>query len=409
MATCLAEITADLQSGAINEYPIVTTNVGVPVTFSPTVKQKLYLATNQQESIVCNLTVQVASLCSITFFRLSDNRTTITNVGGVTTSESITNFQKDLTPGEYFICFAASFSEVVGTFKATFSGFIVETRLPAKGYAGEYAVGDLKTYKVEKFCNEPMTFELISGELPPGCVLQPDGRIIGYLPNLDCLEDHAEYSPSINWFYEDHDSKWRPIPRRWVFRAKVTLVNFPHVTHEQNFAIEVHNDWSKDRDAFMLDADKGFDRYRTIQAIELKAQVDTHQFECPPPEPTPPKQIAPVEECCSCGSVDINRDLAFVEWYLKDYAVSPTPEIAAFVENFKSTQKYKQIAEIYGKDTALTTELINTAIQISTPSDGKRSVNDIDYLFLEIGKRLNMNLPTEAFGYTGEELKVTMK
>lgn len=403
MATCLVEITADIASGAVLDYPIIATGVSIPFVFSPASKSKFVLTTSKQETIVCQLGVVNSGPVSVTFFKLNDGGKGVTSVGGVTTSDNSTSFQKDVTPGTYYICVSSSTVSSSGTFTCFFSGFVSQTRLLPKCYSGEVLISDLTIKKRERFCNEPMTFELISGELPPGCTLQPDGSIRGTLPDLDCIDlDEKAYSPSINWFFEDSEDRTHPIPRRWRFRARVTLVNYPYVYAEENFSIDVHNNWSKDRDAFMAKATDGFDRYTDIEVKTPVEKVDPNQIVkaiAVPSEVQPSNFI----DCPSCGNADINRDAEFVSWYIYEYVESTNPQLEDFVDKFKSTNKFKEIARIYGEDT-LTQEAINNIIINTIPTDGTRSPGDIDALFLSLGHKLNMKLPVEAIGHSGVTL-----
>lgn len=404
MATCIVDITADIASGDVYSYPLATTGVSIPIVFSPSSKAKVTITTSKQETIVCNLSVVNSGNITATFFKVNDDGLTVTNMGGVSTSDNTTIFQKDVTPGTYHVCFASSTVTTDATFTCFFSGFVSETRLHARGYAGEALIAELKISKRERFCNEPMTFEFVSGELPPGCELQSDGSIRGKLPDLDCIDENGEFSPSVNWFYEDSEEGWRPIPRRWLFRARVRLVNYPYVTAEENFSIDVHNDWTKDRDAFMKDAEKGFDRETMVEVVSQPAVIDKNQFVT---QPDTTAQAIEEANCPVCGNSDLNKDAEFVSWYVNDYQTDSTATISAFIEKFKTTNKFKQLESAL-KGTADSESVINNIITESLPDDGMRSLDDIDYMFLSVGRKLNMKLPTESIGYSGEHFEAKL-
>lgn len=435
--TCISEITADLISGDWMSYLFASTAIPVPLDFAPGVRQKILLSTSKQESIICNLFIEVTTLVNVTFYKINDDGISATNVGGVTASDNNTTFQKDLTPGTYILCFTSIYAPVLGSFTATYSGFITETRFYPRARAGEMLLATLKTRPVDRICREPFYFTFIDGVLPPGCTFRPDGIVYGPLPNLDCnlpdvvpevyiayageamlvkfkgdkdppkqlhhVPSTYEWSPSINWFYEGEKKQWRPIPKRWQFRARVTMVNFPTVYAEENFSIDIYNDWSKDRDAFMKNADKGFDREREIVVDTPKPTLDRNQFVLSVSTPdTRKKEIKPVVSSC-CGDNKYSRDLEFMSWYINEYAAVLSKDVKLFVEKFKETNRFKDILGTSSINISVIDGIINSSIS------SLRSVEDVDYLFLEVGKRLNSLMPYEALGYTDTKFSVEVK
>ncbi len=379
MATCSVEITQDLVSGDAGSYPVFATNVPQAFSFGPSTKAKGYLNTNQQETIVCTWAFTGSpSNVTIAFFKVNTDGISVTSQGSVTTTDPTLTFQKDLSPGEYILCFSSPFAASTGTFTAVYSGYISSARLRGSAHAGEAMLGELTIKRAAKVCAEPMVFELVSGELPLGCTLGPDGILEGVMPNLDA-EGVGDASPSINWFRENADGEWESVPRRWTFKAKVSLLNFPDVFAVEQFYIDIHNNWTVDKLAFMADAAAGFDR---------TTQVTT--------------QVAPVSMVdASCDCVDTSQKAEFDRW-VKDSGSAMSAETQQFVNSFKASTRYNDLAIMYG----LKPEgAVNTINKSREPDNGIRNQSDIDSIFLQLGDKLNSKYnPLGGMALAGEQM-----
>ena len=363
MATCYVEITEAVASGDSETYVTLQNNVFVEFTFSINSKVKLRLNTDKQETIVGTFqALSNMSSASITFFRLNGDEVSITSQGSVNLTDSNITFQKDVIPGQYFLCFS-SIDPITCKFKATFSEYTVEPRLPCKAYDGCYAEATITVKKPERFCDEPMKYRFIDGELPPGLELREDGVIFGTLPELDCMPDANEQSPSIHWYFQNTDGNWESCNRRWKFQAQVYLVNFPDVTDTETFFIEVYNDWSADRDGFMERHDEGWDR--TIR-IPISSLVDPMK----------------VPQCCTGLGLTKDPNIITTPSGLR----VPAPQIQRTVSPL---------------------ETINTVIPAELPAG--RATEHLDQVFMDIGSSLNATYrPFDARGHFGSYMEVTV-
>lgn len=397
MASCISELNTDIGNGDESTYPVISTTDTIPVAFGLSVKKKFKLIVSTPDTISFLMTLDVGAPYVMAFFKLSG--TTLTSVGNLSSSEQITTFQKDLSEGTYYVCISSIYSSFSGFLKASYSGFVIETRFTGSIYSGEELISNLTIKRATRACNEPFFFTFISGDLPPGTVLQPDGSITGMLPDLDCIDSENSTSPSINWFYQDlGDNRWKPTPRRWRFRARVTLSNFPDVFAEEDFSVDVLNDWNKDKNIFMANSDLGFDRTTTL------TQTQTPVTEVLPTIVTNKKEsdVIPILDCgcetkVAVGVVSSPDYTEFVNWFNSKYITSlSSKEIVDFVEKFKNTDKFKAL---FGVRDVTTNEAFDF-VSIN------RNTTDIDYIFLTLGNELNQKNPIEANGYSGETFMV---
>lgn len=104
---------------------------------------------------------------------------------------------------------------------------------------------DVKKHRPRVKCNEPLEYELVDGQLPPGLVLyRYDGLIAGVITNMDCEDGD---SPSFNWFFRNHDGVNQSWARMYRFKLKVMLQRDKNISAEEWFCIRVHNNWTYDR------------------------------------------------------------------------------------------------------------------------------------------------------------------
>ena len=382
MANCQSEIVDGLVNGTgTDTWLTVQSGTAITVELSNIKRTKVIVQSSSSQTITCTYTMLTpTTLMNITFYRILSNGITISNEGALTISDT-TTFQKDISPGTYIICFSMPAGFISGNFKVTYTGYIGAARLQAVAYHGSYAKSILTVTKPSRACNEPMKFWLVDGELPPGCTLLQNGSIYSAEPliEMDSLNDN--YPTSMSWFYFNPDGNSTSIPREWKFTVGVQLINFPTKVDSKTFVIEVHNNWDVDRDAFMYEADKEFDKItKTEYTVPLEGVPATGCIPCVPyVEPT-------MKEIRAIGQVAPRAIPAATN--ISNMIIS-SPEVASFLER----------NNLLGA----VADTINTT-DIPIPQE-ERSKNDIDSLFLETANTMKVaGFPLGAFMFTGENL-----
>lgn len=387
MATCAELIQADLNSGSWANWPAIVPGVNTPFSSNITTKTMLYLYTSKSESIAFDATIASppGRMLSLAIFKINSSHTLATAIGTVNTTESAVIFQKDLSQGEYVICFSSA-QQVNGTIKAAFAGYVSEPRLFPKIFAESSMFVDLKITAGNHDSNLKRSFTLVEGELPPGYELQKDGSIRGKIDNLD-EKTEADYAPSINWFYDDVSGRWVSMPRRWTFKVRVVLTDFPQAWDEEWFTLDIHNNWDKDKAAFLLDG-PGFDRMNeSVERIQLSNPLHEFQPCCPgaPVIETVKATLAPLPVAAPTQTnADIIKDV------VDKYENTSNDFIRNFINKVKQTDKYTKL-----QDAHVFTELV------WAPED--RLADHIDTVVLDIGNDQKSNhMPLLAVAETGE-------
>jgi len=249
MSTCLETIIK-------NESVLrLSTNIDYSFNVNSSLKKILSFETIQTETVLFSMMVssQIAITSNlnlkITIFKLISGVHVM--VGSINIIDINTNFQIDVTPGEYFLCVYSVYAEYNISIKAISAGFINIPRFSVYSFEGAFIPSLDPPKRIPKPCLEPLKFELIEGALPPGLVFHPNGIIDGVLPDLDCIEETKNNSPSFNWWTEVDNRVSIPLDKQWIFTVKVTMLTNTEVTAESKLCIRVYNNWSKDRDNFL--------------------------------------------------------------------------------------------------------------------------------------------------------------
>ena len=227
----------------VNETPlrhVVTPTNNSMFGFTLANNQSVFFSTNYEMS---NVTNQVYNM-TITIFN-KDYQT----VGNIKIVQQLTNFSIDLLEGEYIICVRALIGTYTGSITAKFVGYSRNVMLDPISDYGQECSFELMLPKVEKLCTQPLTYELVEGELPPNITLLSSGQLIGVAPILDCLAENKDLPPSANMFYDsgegDSQSTIRAWERHYRFKAKVYLKNAPENFVIEQFCISIVPDWSR--------------------------------------------------------------------------------------------------------------------------------------------------------------------
>ena len=269
-----------------------------------------------------------------------------------------------------------------------FAGFVNEVRFFPKIYDGSSASSTLTIVKGVLDTKLPRIYTMVDGALPPGFVLQPDGSIRGQIDNLDAVTE-SEYAPSINWFFNDQDSRWVSMPRRWRFKVRVELRDFPEAWDEEWFTIDIHNNWDKDKEAFVFDeSDAGFDKVtETVEYIEIINPVEAFNNCCPDApviEAMPAVKLQPVPTIAPVTAVPE------VVKVVQEFGNSDNEFIREFISKLKKTDKYTQ------------TQNVQTFEELQFNSQ-ERQATHVDALVLEINNDHKSNhMPLLAIAYGGE-------
>lgn len=393
MASCQDVINNDLNSNNDKKWNIIDPYTPVHFVGGGEIKNLISLKTTQQQTVVFIITlVNVTGYnYQINLFKLErNNNNRLISIGSFTNKNKTSSFQVDLAVGEYVICIS-SVMPIEGDLQITFSNFKLEIRLFPLFYVGEHAFAALTTFpQPPRERGLRRKFYLISGSIPPGMTFGEDGVISGIVPNLDEITE-PEYAPSINWFFNTETEEWEPISRQWKFRAKVQLVDYPYAYDEADFIIEIFNNWSFDKDAFLRD--KGFFKVtETYTYVDIDNPLNTDL--CCPKENDEFQKPA-IQPLPKIG-VSNNEEINPVQVVIDEFKDTNNPEIKQFIEKLKRTDKYIK------KD--------NVETFIETQIEETRLPDHIDYIVMNINNEEKANnMPLLFLGYFGDVIDVELK
>lgn len=434
-ATCLANITTIIQSGDLNDITELSPLVVYPIAnLSVSANSLFRLETSKQETIkiTTSLTPSGGSgemLVYLSMFRIPSSGSPI-SLGTSLITEQTQSFQKDVGIGTYVICLKTNTNNYNGGILVEFSGFQVYAKLSADFYTGEQTSNPaLIQDKFSIQCPEPILFEVIDGELPPGLEMTLYGKIKGIPPNQDCVESNSDLSPSVNWFGEyDGTGNWYPWGRPYRFLVRISLLSFPDVEKLQWFCIRVYNDWSIDRDNFMKLIPMEV-VYEVDNPIEQNKENVILPFSlCPEPEQpvARPRFIDSLPTMCECITQVPSKQEAFsilpgpeiqpseisIWWSNLVSRSDLSPEAREFVEALKLDSRFQGlIAETTIDNTeerlaALLKEINTTIEEIQKKQIDGRNPDDMDHEYLQSKLIANKNLPFDFQAFTGETFSV---
>jgi hypothetical protein len=417
MPTCLQSIQSKISAGELDTITQLAPNTLTPINMTSSIKQLFLMEIVRQETVKFTLNL-ISNLqptnvgVTVTFYQLTDDNDVIL-LGSVLITEMILDFQKDFTPGVYIICIGSNAFTYTGTFLGLFTGFPVYAKFKLTVYSGSALSFPNMTVPIpDRFCNKTLYFSILDGSLPPGLIMTELGNIYGVLPNMDCIEENANLSPSQNWYY-GLDGAWFPWGRQWRFLIKTWVGVYPEANTTRWFCIRVHNNWSWDRDNF-----KPPFEYEVVSVEDDEDIAPLDNLCCEPakkPEPFVPVPALPVLcPCDSESSVEQATTLNFLQWYENHLKhPSDSPYIQAFVDNFKTSETYTRLMIEYGKEDELTTPLerelkaVNNLIQSYLDAlENGRGKDHIDTQMLLMKDLENQKLPITVITQTGSLLTI---
>ena len=256
--------------------------------------------------------VNPVTTISITVTTFRRDGTTLTDLGSATFSDLIGGYSKDFSAGEYLLCIRSNQS-YTATVIGQFSGFRPQTNFRLNFYDGNQLTGKMDDRRPPVACDEPLYYQLLDGELPPGIRMTGLGRLYGNLPNLDCLEDAETLSPAQNWSYFAPDGTAHPWGRVWRFKVRVSIAEMEESSDTEWFCVRVHNNWDFDRDNFLRNAP--FKVINTVTVIEEPKKLPGSFCMEPCVEPIDfgfqPQTIGG-PECPVCDDADIVTDIQLI-------------------------------------------------------------------------------------------------
>lgn len=421
MATCLQTINA----GAVEDlFP----NTSTPFSVNILTNKVFRISSSATSQAIFNFVfspVATVTTVSITVTAFQRVGSAYVDLGSVVFNDLIASFPKDFDVGEYYICIRSNQS-YTATVVGTFSGFAPTVTFSPNFYDGNRLQSELTLPRPVTPCDEPMFYEIVEGVLPPGVFMNSLGRLYGELPNLDCLEDSPQFSPSQNWSYPDPDGTMHPWGRQWRFKVRVSIADQSDTFADEWFCVAVHNNWSFDRENFLRNAP--FKQVREVVVVEEAEKLPDNM--CMVPCETPIESVfvpRAIEKptCPVCEESDVVTDIQLIKipdlcqkidvnalplWWIenegKDFA---SLEVQKFIEHLRNSPYFQGLLAQSGytkttidPDTVIEATAFQNFIQLtaSTLVDGRRS-DHIDAMMLEWKLKQNQKLPTTAIGYDG--------
>lgn len=421
MPSCLSSF----QTGS--NFDELFPNTLTPINFNIVDNQILKFQSTSSQTVtfnfVFNPSVVVQSfVITVTIFQKIE--TNYIDSGSVTFNDLIAGFSKDLLVGEYYVCIRSNTS-FSGTVVANVAGFVNVARFQPIAATGENITVDLRTQRPVSPCDQALFFEIIEGSIPQGIYMTGIGRFQGILPNLDCLPDATDYSPSQNWSYSDSSGTIAPWGRQWRFKVRVIIADDLESAEEEWFCIRVHNNWTLDRDNFLAQAP--FKNVRNIEVITPGPKVPEYCVEpCPDEEEVTfnPEKI--IENCEGCDSPDIISDIQLIKlpetliklpvgelpkWWIENKdKEQECPELKKFIESLKGSSYFAALLKQAGYELDIEADprilielnLFQNFLQInaSTIVDGKKD-HHIDALMAKLKNKMNQKLPISLYCWDG--------
>lgn len=427
MATCLQTINAgtweDLFPNTTTPFSvnILTNKVFRVVTTGPSqaVFNFLFNPVTPVTSVVVNVT---------TFQRVGS---TYVDLGSVVLSDLVAGFSQDLGLGEFYVCIRSNQS-YNATIVGQFTGFAPTATFSPNFHDGAFLRATVEDVRPVNPCDEPLFYEVVAGELPPGIFMNSLGRLQGTLPNLDCLPDSAEFSPSQNWSFSDLDGTSHPWGRQWRFRVRVSIADQEDSFSEEWFCVSVHNNWDFDRDNFLKNAP--FKQVRELVIVEepKKLPETVCMVPCVTPIESPfVPQPMTQPECPVCDEADVVTDIELIKipdlcqkidvsaiplWWFENRGMQfSCQETKKFIENLTNSRYFQALLVQGGylngesdPDTVVEATAFRNFLQLtaSTLIDGRRN-DHIDAMMLAWKNRQNQKLPTTGVAYDGAGFELT--
>lgn len=212
---------------------------------------------------------------------------TFTNLGTSVCDDFYNTFDYDATPAEYYLCITTDWS-IDYTLSGEFTDFPVTLFTTMDAYSGEYTP-PVEFARPEAICDSQVFYKIIEGHLPKGLSLDPGGFIMGTPLEQDCEDEAKDLPPSFMWFKDDEETGERvPVSCDYRVVIRAALVEAPETYDDREFVICVHNNWDKDRDAFINSKP-----YFEHEVYHLKGE---EPWNVPAPEPQTPPELPKLDK-----------------------------------------------------------------------------------------------------------------
>lgn len=423
MSNCDQIIQTKINLNILDTIPVLIPNENTSISLSPNLKTLFFINVNGYQtttftiSLLSNIPPTNIGI-SVNFYQLNNNNTFI-YLGSANITEMIMTFQKDFSPGTFIICISSQFYTYSGFFKGIFISYPLYVKFTPEMENGENMTFDLIFSYIERKCNKLLYYTLIDGEIPHGMTFLQNGSLYGVLPDMDCIEQNKNLSPSHDWYYKYGKSNtWFPWGRQWRFKIRVWIADTPEIFVDQWFCLRIFNNWSwnhiKFQDVFN-DDNIILDR-KYIEKKEKQISIKSIDLCCEKKEKIKPK-TKPINKLCPCdnNNNDILTDeqsllLKIIEWneQINIYDNIPhDPHIKEFIIDFRKTEYYKNsITDDNLTQLEKEQKLVNKIIEDYTKSlneDGRNN-NDLDTLIEELKKIENQKLPITILAFNCETI-----
>lgn len=437
MTTCTTSISSVPFDSIQVLNPSTITPVG-PINGTVNKLFRFKITSSYSVSFTVNLTPSLGSTVNAQLSIFSYNETTglISSIGSVALNNLTTNFTRDFEAGSYIICIRPVTGSYTGTIIGNFTKFPGVAMMSATMYHGQTFYSNTGTIDVPQDieCNDALYFTLIDGKLPPGLQMSQLGLITGRLPNLDCIEDTAALSPSVNWYYKDFDGSVQPWGFQWRFKVRVYLSTNNAVFADEWFCIKVHNNWSIDRDNFVSQIP--FERFRKIEIVEeaLRLPDTVCVMPCDLADDAKVFEPSPILEA-KCPSCDADQEVRveliplppilkkkpateIALWYAEyGNRIFESPEMNEFSRRLKESEAWRLYMAGIGMADRDDTTLSDLIVSVATNPDGFLQIsvidpieneNDLDVMLERLRVRENQKLPITPNAYVGETLSASL-
>lgn len=389
--------------------------------------RKFVLSKNDTVSTILELLSAETVNLKISFYSIVG--TVVKPLSSTTMSDWTLSFNKEFTAGQMIVFEIESKYDITGKGILKVTNFSPVAFFNFKIMVSSWISGfDIVVKRKPIECHENLSYELIEGELPDGLRLTVDGRLVGIGPNLDCLEDTQNLSPSFNWFYSNNDGHTQAWAKQWRFKLKVSITSQPDVYYEEWFCIKVYNNWSYDRDNFK---DQELTEHTFTPSTEIKlTALEQLELLCPVDyvDPFVPEDIIKqntininykhVVECHSCNDPTRKRTEETYDIPVGHKIRSPHELIKFYINNknnydilimnLHNSSILPKIIESMDDETINKTETYEIKIDgnkitlIQYVSTEDRAFTDVDDILISIRNTENQSLPVSPFVYQGE-------
>ena len=175
-----------------------------------------------------------------------DSNGVFTDLGTSISTLGNNSFTYSGSEEHYYICVTSDFSVDI-ILEAQFTVFEPVAILSADSYHGHY-VDPFDFAKPIAFCDSPVFFELLSGELPKGLTFTSSGIIEGYPEELDCTSNTETPSFSL---HTTENEVVKPVSVDYPITIRAALVDDTDTFTDREFKICVVNNWTTDKDWFV--------------------------------------------------------------------------------------------------------------------------------------------------------------